>query len=82
MVVTRDELVEFARDIVAETEANPPSLPTDLDFGTVASFWMYPKGEALSCVSEFVFNAVTISYFVMKHPWLALHAAWSQGENC
>ena len=50
MVVTRDELVEFARDIVAETEANPPSLPTDLDFGTVASFWMYPKGEALSCV--------------------------------
>ncbi|KJA23167.1 hypothetical protein HYPSUDRAFT_163391 [Hypholoma sublateritium FD-334 SS-4] len=48
VVVTRDELVEFARNIIAETDANPPPLPNDLDFADLASFWMYPKGEALS----------------------------------
>lgn len=78
MVVTRDELVDFARDIIAETDANPFSaIPIEYDFGFIASFWLYPKGEALSCVSEFVLNVVVISYFATKHPWLALHAAWS-----
>lgn len=45
---TKEDLAEQARQLVLETDAHPP-VPLEADgYGFLLSFWMYPKGEALS----------------------------------
>lgn len=44
----KDDLEGLSRHMVAEIEANPPIPGSQLDPGFFASFWMYPKAEALS----------------------------------
>jgi len=44
---TREDAAEWSRDIIAEVEANPPG-NVELDPGFLASFWMYPKADALT----------------------------------
>ncbi|KAF8958005.1 hypothetical protein BDZ97DRAFT_1906614 [Flammula alnicola] len=45
---TMEEVADLSRDLIAETEANLPNPDDQFDVGFLASFWMYPKGEALS----------------------------------
>ncbi|KJA28580.1 hypothetical protein HYPSUDRAFT_62222 [Hypholoma sublateritium FD-334 SS-4] len=48
---TINDMVVLCHKIITETDANPPSAADgELDVGFMASFWMYPKGEALSFV--------------------------------
>ncbi|KDR85535.1 hypothetical protein GALMADRAFT_368117 [Galerina marginata CBS 339.88] len=44
----RNDMAEWSRDLISETEANPPSPNDQLDPGFFASFWLYPKAEAFS----------------------------------
>jgi len=49
-----EDAVNVARDIIADVEANPPSAhSTPLDPGFMMSFWVYPKGEALSVLGYY-----------------------------
>jgi hypothetical protein len=44
-----EDIAEFARKMVVETESNPPPCNgPPLDLGFFASFWLYPKADALS----------------------------------
>ncbi|CAA7268089.1 unnamed protein product [Cyclocybe aegerita] len=44
----RENLVEWCRDLIAETDANPPAQGTEIDPSTILAFWVYPKGDALA----------------------------------
>ena len=49
---SKDQLAELCRELVAETDAHPPSLLNDqVDPGFFLSFWVYPKAEALAYVT-------------------------------
>ncbi|KIK02047.1 hypothetical protein K443DRAFT_6459 [Laccaria amethystina LaAM-08-1] len=45
---TKEDLAELARQLVFETDAHPPIRSEADGYGFLLSFWMYPKGEALS----------------------------------
>lgn len=45
---TKEDLAELARQLVFETDAHPPIRLEADGYGFLLSFWMYPKGEALS----------------------------------
>jgi hypothetical protein len=44
----KDDLGGLSLHMVAEIDANPPTPASPVDPGFFASFWMYPKAEALS----------------------------------
>lgn len=44
----KDDLAGLSRHMAAEVDANPPTPGSQIDPGFLASFWMYPKAEALS----------------------------------
>lgn len=69
---TKEELAELARQLVLETDAHPPA-PLEADgYGFLLSFWMYPKGEALSFVLLHYFLE---SYVDPKQDtWVVSHA--------
>jgi len=41
-----EDIAEIARQMIAETDSNAPS--GIVDPGSLASFWLYPKADALS----------------------------------
>lgn len=47
-------MVEKCHQVITETDANPPPIDGELDVGFIASFWMYPKGDALSSVFFYI----------------------------
>lgn len=79
-------MVNLALEVITETESNPPDPNVELDAGFLASFWMYPKAEALSCVhsSHCVILNFANNYVLLvltKYTWLALYAARAQGNR-
>ena len=48
---TKGKLADLCHELIAETDAHPPSLSDDqFDPGFFLSFWTYPKVEALAYV--------------------------------
>ena len=45
-----EDIAEVARQMIVETESNPPPVDVPLDPGFLASFWLYPKAAALAYV--------------------------------
>jgi hypothetical protein len=41
-----EDIAEIARQMIVETDANPPSSAVDIGF--LASFWLYAKADAIS----------------------------------
>ncbi|PPQ92548.1 hypothetical protein CVT25_010381 [Psilocybe cyanescens] len=76
--ITSDEMADFARELIAETDANPPDAADEpLDIGFAGSFWMYPKGDALSVLAwhymQLGHNSTTSE---------GAQAAYSQSAEC
>jgi hypothetical protein len=42
------EIAEIARQMIVETDSNPPTTSSVIDYGAYGSFWLYPKADALS----------------------------------
>lgn len=43
---TMEEIAEIARQMIVETESNPPN--SSVNPGFLGSFWLYPRGAALA----------------------------------
>ena len=43
-----EDIAEIARQMIVETEMHPPSQGGAFDPGFLASFWLYPKADALA----------------------------------
>ncbi|KIK02046.1 hypothetical protein K443DRAFT_6458 [Laccaria amethystina LaAM-08-1] len=56
-VFTKEDLAELARELVFETDANPPVPGDPLDAGGYLSFWHHPKGEAFSILGWYHMEA-------------------------